>query len=181
MPVVRVLRVKKYSPNLADSLRYCCAGSRQTWVHSLPHPDHRVSPQCSRSPSPRSSGPRTSGQPASPGAGRGWSLASGLLLQWFGSDGNISTWISLTLYCYVLLATVILLVIVKSKLPTVVAATDQIAHTALVAIVRSAVTRSVTVALPLLTGLLRSTASLLVIVTAPAPLAFWRLQGLCRV
>ena len=66
--------------------------------------------------------------------------------------------------------------IIKPELTTIVAATDQVAHTALVAVVTAAVPRSVTVSLPLLAGLLWSATSLAVIVTAPTPLASRWLQ-----
>ena len=82
-----------------------------------------------------------------------------------------------TLHSGVPLAAVILLVIINPELTTVVAPTDQIAHTALVAVVTAAVPGSVTVTLPLLTGLLWSATSLTVIVTTTTPLASWRLQG----
>ena len=82
----------------------------------------------------------------------------------------------LTRHCVVLLAAVVLLVVIQSELSAVVAATDQISQTALVAVVPAAVTRSVTVSLPLVTGLLGSTTSLTVVVPATTPLARRRLQ-----
>ena len=81
-----------------------------------------------------------------------------------------------TRHCVVLLAAVVLLVVIQSELSAVVAATDQISQTALVAVVPAAVTRSVTVSLPLVTGLLGSTTSLTVVVPATTPLARRRLQ-----
>ena len=82
----------------------------------------------------------------------------------------------LTRHCVVLLAAVVLLVVIQSELSAVVAATDQISQTALVAVVPAAVTRAVTVSLPLVTGLLGSTTSLTVVVPATTPLARRRLQ-----
>ena len=81
-----------------------------------------------------------------------------------------------TRHCVVLLAAVVLLVVIQSELSAVVAATDQISQTALVAVVPAAVTRSVTVSLPLVTGLLGSATSLTVVVPATTPLARRRLQ-----
>ena len=86
-----------------------------------------------------------------------------------------------TRHCVVLLAAVVLLVVIQSELSAVVAATDQISQTALVAVVPAAVTRSVTVSLPLVTGLLGSTTSLTVVVPATTPLARRRLQDQCGI
>ena len=86
-----------------------------------------------------------------------------------------------TRHCVVLLAAVVLLVVIQSELSAVVAATDQISQTALVAVVPAAVTRSVTVSLPLVTGLLGSATSLTVVVPATTPLARRRLQDQCGI
>jgi len=64
-------------------------------------------------------------------------------------------------------------VVVGSELLTVVAATHQSSPTAPVTVIDSAVSGSVTVALALTTGILRSAAPPAVIVPAPAPLAGW--------
>ena len=74
------------------------------------------------------------------------------------------------------LATVVLLVVIKPELSAVVAAADQVPHTARVTVVPAPVPGSVTVSLPLLTGLLRGAAPLTVVVTTSTPLAGRRLQ-----
>ena len=61
--------------------------------------------------------------------------------------------------------------IVSSKLETVVAAAHQVTLTAGVAIIEASVTRPVTVALALFTGIVRGAASLTVIVATSASLA----------
>ena len=98
-----------------------------------------------------------------------------------GQGGVLASLSDLTLDCGVLLAAVILRVIIKSELKTVVAATDQIAHTTVVTIVRAAVLGSVTVSLPLLTGLLWSATSPFTVVPPGTPLTSWWIQGLCWV
>ena len=79
------------------------------------------------------------------------------------------------------LATVVLLVVIKPELSAVVAAADQVPHTARVTVVPAPVPGSVTVSLPLLTGLLRGAAPLTVVVTTSTPLAGRRLQEQGRV
>ena len=74
------------------------------------------------------------------------------------------------------LAAVVLLVVIKPELSAVVAAADQVPHTARVTVVPAPVPGSVTVSLPLLTGLLRGAAPLTVVVTTSTPLAGRRLQ-----
>ena len=74
------------------------------------------------------------------------------------------------------LATVVLLVVIKPELSAVVAAADQVPHTARVTVVPAPVPGSVTVSLPLLTGLLRGAAPFTVVVTTSTPLASRRLQ-----
>ena len=98
-----------------------------------------------------------------------------------GQGGVLASLSDLTLDCGVLLAAVILLVIIKSELTAVVAAADQIAHTARVTVVRAAVPGSVTVSLPLLAGLLWGAASLTAVVPPGTPLVSRWLQGLCWV
>ena len=66
---------------------------------------------------------------------------------------------------------VVFLVEVGSELLTVVAPTHQVTLAAPVSIVNPAVQWAVTVSLPQATGLLRSAASLPVVIPAPAPLA----------
>jgi len=67
-------------------------------------------------------------------------------------------------------------VVVSSKLETVVRAAHQISLAAGMAIIETAVPRSVTVALALVTGIFRGAASLTVIVPTSASLTCWRLQ-----
>jgi len=62
-------------------------------------------------------------------------------------------------------------VVVSSKLETVVAPAHQVTLTAGMAIIETSITRSVTVALALLTGIVRGTTSLTVIVATSASLA----------
>ena len=67
--------------------------------------------------------------------------------------------------------------IVGSELLTVVTAAHQSSPTAPVAVIDSPISRSVTVALALTTGILRGAAPPAVIVPAAAPLAGWWSQG----
>jgi len=71
---------------------------------------------------------------------------------------------------------VVFLVEVGSELLTVVAPAHQVTLAAPVSVIHPAVQRTVTVALPQATGLLRSAASLPVVVPPPAPLAFRRIE-----
>ena len=69
--------------------------------------------------------------------------------------------------------------VVSSELEAVVAAADKISLAACVAVIDSAVKRSVTVSLAFITGILRSAASPSLVVPASAPLA-WQQSNVSR-
>ena len=74
------------------------------------------------------------------------------------------------------LTTIILGVEIMSKLLTIVAAAHQVSLAPFITIMLTSITRSITVSLSLITGILRCAASLAIIVPAPASLTSWRQQ-----
>jgi len=74
------------------------------------------------------------------------------------------------------LTTIILGVEIMSKLFTIVAPAHQVSLAPFITIMLTSITRSITVSLSLITGILRCAASLAIIVPAPASLASWRQQ-----
>jgi len=75
------------------------------------------------------------------------------------------------------LTAVILGMVVGSKLETVVGATDKVSLAASVSIIVTAITRTITVTLSLIAGVLRGAAPLSIVISASTSLACRRLQG----